>query len=48
MKKLINFKCSETVKSIQNYANDNFDGNFTLAVIDLCKKSLENAEAKKR
>lgn len=41
MKKLIDFKDYEFVKKIQNYANKNFDGNFTLAVIDLCKKSLE-------
>lgn len=44
MKKLINFKDFTFVRSIQDYANKNHDGNFTLAVIDLCKKALNQEE----
>ena len=40
MKKLINFKDTGSVRKIQEYANSNFDGNFTKAVISLCEKSL--------
>lgn len=39
MKKLIKFS-TETIKRIQKYANNNHNGNFTKAVIDLCEKSL--------
>lgn len=44
MKKLINFGTPEFVRSIQDYANKNFDGNFTKAVISLCSKSLNEAK----
>lgn len=47
MKKLINFKDCDFVRSIQDYANKNHDGNFTLAVIDLCKKALNKEENQK-
>ena len=40
MRKLIYFKKMQLVMDIQNYANEHFDGNFTLAVIQLCKKGL--------
>lgn len=42
MKKLINFKTKELARAIQDYANKNHDGNFTMAVIHLCKKGLLN------
>ena len=42
MKKLINFKNIQLVKEIQEYANENFEGNFTLAVVQLCKRSLNS------
>lgn len=42
MKKLINFASPEFVRKIQDYANRNFDGNFTKAVIHLCNKSIES------
>lgn len=44
MKKLINFGAPEFVRKIQDYANKNFDGNFTKAVISLCSKSLSEAQ----
>lgn len=44
MKKLINFGKPEFVRKIQDYANSNFDGNFTKAVIALCNKSLNEAQ----
>ena len=40
MKKLINFKRMQMVRDIQTHANENFDGNFTEAVVSLCKKAL--------
>ena len=40
MKKLICFPI-ELVAKIQKYANNNHNGNFTKAVIDLCQKSLD-------
>lgn len=42
MKKLINFKRMQLVRDIQDYANENFEGNFTLAVVQLCKKGLNS------
>lgn len=39
MKKLLKFS-TKLVNDIQNYANQNHNGNFTKAVIDLCEKSL--------
>ena len=44
MRKTINFRSLTFVQSIQHYANMNHDGNFTLAVIELCKKSLTTWE----
>ena len=41
MKKLINFKRMQLVRDIQDYANEHFEGNFTLAVVQLCKKGIE-------
>ena len=40
MKKLINFKQMQMIRDIQDYANANFDGNFTEAVVNLCRKAL--------
>jgi len=40
MRKLIYFRKMQLVKDIQDYANEHFDGNFTLAVVQLCKKGL--------
>lgn len=41
MKKVIDFKFSALVKSIQNYANHNHNGNFNAAVRDLVQKALK-------
>ena len=41
MKKVIRFQPQGLVRSIQDYANKNHDGNFTAAVIDLCQTALE-------
>jgi len=40
MRKLIYFKKMQLVRDIQDYADEHFDGNFTLAVVQLCKKGL--------
>lgn len=40
MKKVIDFKIMGLVRSIQDYANEKHDGNFTAAVIDLCQEAL--------
>jgi len=45
MKKLINFKRMQLVRDIQDYANEHFEGNFTLAVVSLCKLGI-NASKK--
>lgn len=41
--KLIKFP-AELINNIQDYANKKHNGNFTKAVIDLCKKSLTPEE----
>jgi len=40
MRKLIYFKKMQLVRDIQDYANEHFNGNFTLAVVQLCRKGL--------
>lgn len=40
MKKLINFKTLQLIKEIQQFADDNFEGNFSQAVRMLLVKGL--------
>lgn len=40
MRKVIDFKITGLVRSIQDYANSHHDGNLTAAVIDLCQEAL--------
>jgi len=40
MKKLIDFKDSSLVDAIQKYADLHFEGNFNMAVRQLCSKGL--------
>ena len=47
MKKLINFKSMQLVRDIQDYANEHLEGNFTLAVVQLCRKGLESLKSEK-
>ena len=42
MSKLIDFK--ELEKDIQKYADDNFEGNFSMAARQLIKKALTSKE----
>ena len=44
MKKLINFKRMQLVRDIQDYANEHYEGNFTLAVVSLCKIGINAAK----
>lgn len=44
MKKLINFKRMQLVRDIQDYANEHFEGNFTLAVVSLCKLGINSSK----
>ena len=45
MKKLIEFS-GGLRKQIQDFANENFNGNFHAAVLHLCIKGLESQEGK--
>ena len=47
MKKLISFKSMQLVRDIQDYANEHLEGNFTLAVVQLCKKGLSASRENK-
>lgn len=40
VKKLVDFKDVELVKAIQLYADENTEGNFNLAVRQLCKSGV--------
>lgn len=47
MKKLINFKQLQLVRDIQDYADEHFEGNFTLAVVSLCKVGISASKKAK-
>ena len=43
VKKIISFD-EELAKAVQHYANHNYNGNFTKAVQEMCRKVTEEAK----